>query len=304
MFFSYFYSAHCRPEVIEEIKRLGIPTVNFYCNASYQFHLVRDIAPAYDWCLVTERFRLEDYRSAGANPYYFQEAANPDFYRPYAEPYRYDVAFVGQMYGDRPHFIQRLHSNDIEVRVWGPSWRESNPSPSQLWRGRIRRLMRGELPHRLRGFINRGASGGSNGVGVGAAGCPRLPRRILGEPLSDEEMVRRYSQSRISLGFAKCGMSFQDKEPIRQVRLRDFEATMSGAFYLMEHVREIEEFFEPGKEIVCFEGADDLVEKARYYLKHDDERERIRQAARRRALSEHTWARRFEDFFSHSRIVS
>ena len=34
LFFSYFYSAYVEPEVIREIGRMGIPTVNWYCNAS------------------------------------------------------------------------------------------------------------------------------------------------------------------------------------------------------------------------------------------------------------------------------
>ncbi|HKQ06567.1 MAG TPA: glycosyltransferase [Blastocatellia bacterium] len=305
LFFSYFYSAHCSSPVIDEIKALGIPTVNFYCNASYQFHLVRDLAPAYDWCLVAEKFRLDDYHAVGANPYYFQEAANPGFYRPFSEPYRYDVAFVGQMYGDRPQFIHYLHNNDVQVRVWGPNWRESYPSSFELWRARLKRLLKGQLPHRLGRCKRKNTNGHSTSSPAqrdGATARPRLPRRILGPPLSDQEMVRRYSESKISLGFAKCGLTYQDEAPIRQVRLRDFEATMSGAFYLMEYVEEIEAFFEVGKEVVCFEGGESLVDKARYYLKRDREREQIKAAGRRRALNDHTWRRRFEDFFRHSGI--
>lgn len=66
LFFSYFYSSFVRPEVIREIRQMGIVTVNWYCNASYQFHLVKYIAPAYDYCLVPEKVRLEDYRRSGA----------------------------------------------------------------------------------------------------------------------------------------------------------------------------------------------------------------------------------------------
>ena len=84
VFFAYFYSAFCRPDVIREIRSLGICTINWYCNASYQFDLVQAIAPAFDYCLVPEKFRLEDYRRAGARPLYCQEAANPATYQPRA----------------------------------------------------------------------------------------------------------------------------------------------------------------------------------------------------------------------------
>jgi spore maturation protein CgeB len=68
----------------------------------------------------------------------------------------------------------------------------------------------------------------------------------------------------------------------------------------MEYVREIEEFFEVGREVVCFDGEPDLVDKARHYLAHESERETIRAAGHRRALADHTWERRFEAFFRHA----
>ena len=42
---------------------------------------------------------------------------------------------------------------------------------------------------------------------------------------------------------------------------------------------------------------EELVAKARYYLAHDDARERIRQAGLRRARNEHTWHKRFQMIF-------
>jgi spore maturation protein CgeB len=45
---------------------------------------------------------------------------------------------------------------------------------------------------------------------------------------------------------------------------------MSGAFYLVEYFDELSEFFEPGKEILCFSDPEDLVGKVRYYVSHND----------------------------------
>ena len=44
-FLSYFYSTFVSPAVIEEIASLGIVTLNWFCNASYQFDLVSGLAP-------------------------------------------------------------------------------------------------------------------------------------------------------------------------------------------------------------------------------------------------------------------
>jgi spore maturation protein CgeB len=270
LFFSYFYSAICRPEVIREIRSLGILTMNWYCNASYQFHLIRELAPAYDYCLVPEKFRLEDYRAAGANPLYVQEAANPNTYHPVDVPRDYDVTFVGMRYGDRAELVSRLCEAGVEIRVFGPGWLEAQGRPSLL--------------QRLRAAL---------GVRDGSS---RLPDRVVNPPLSDEELVALYSRSKISLGFSSCGETHTDKR-ILQVRLRDFEAPMCGAFYMVEEMEELTEFFEPDKEIVFYKDADELVDKARFFLTHPDEREKIRLAGHRRAVAEHTWQKRFSKVF-------
>ena len=117
---------------------MGITTVNWYCNAAHQFHLVREISPHYDWCLVPEKFRLPDYRAIGARPIYCQEAANPAVYRPLEVPGDLDVAFVGQAYGDRPEYIEHLMQAGIDVWVWGHGWQIDAKWPpakeSALWR--------------------------------------------------------------------------------------------------------------------------------------------------------------------------
>jgi spore maturation protein CgeB len=120
-----------------------------------------------------------------------------------------------------------------------------------------------------------------------------VPRNRCGPPLSDEELVRMYSRSKISLGFTTVAEGL-----IKQVRLRDFEAPMSGAFYMVERFNDLAEFFDPGKEVVFFDSPDDLLDKVRYYLGHDAERRRIREAGMRRARNEHTWHRRFETVFA------
>ncbi len=277
LFFSYFYSAYVEPQAIKEIAALGIVTVNWYCNASYQFDLVEEIAPAYDYCLVPEKFRLADYRRAGARPIYCQEAANPNVYRPYDVPREYEITFVGQRYGDRPFFISKLIEAGIDARVWGPHWNEP-PEKRPAWRkiGRAAKRVVGLVPEWAEAAV--------------------LPTHC-GPPLTDEEFIQMYSRSKVSLGFSNVADIPRGGEPIKQVRLRDFEAPMSGAFYMVQFVEELAQFFEPGKEIVCFSDAGELVDKARYYLRHDSERERIRDAGMRRARTEHTWHNRFRMVF-------
>lgn len=118
-----------------------------------------------------------------------------------------------------------------------------------------------------------------------------------GGVLSDTEMVKMYSRSKINLGFSTCGETHLSGERILQIRLRDFEVPMSGGFYMVEYMEELEEFYEIGKEIVCYAGVEDLADKVRYYLRHDDEREAVRRAGYERCLRDHTWQKRFAAAF-------
>ena len=293
LFFSYFYDACVLPEAIDEIRSLGIRTVNWYCNGSYQLHLVREISPRYDWCLVPEKFRLKDYEAMGACPIYCQEAANPNIYRPYDLPKEFDATFVGQAYGERPAYIAYLLKQGIDVRVWGFGWRAVSQPEGEL--GVIDRLTRAGrklLSAEGRSVIRRNLELMFN-IGEQAS----LPEQILGGLLSDEEMIRMYSRSKINLGFSTCGSTHETGERVVQVRLRDFEVPMSGGFYMVEYMEELEEFYDVGKEIVCYRGREDLAEKIKYYLAHDTEREAIRRAGYERCKRDHTWHRRFETVF-------
>lgn len=294
LFFSYFYSACVRSEVIRSIKSFGITTANFYCNAIHQFHLVSDIAPAYDFCLVPESAAISKYRAVGANPVHMQMAANPTIYRPYDLPRQYDVTFVGQRYGDRVQYVDFLYRNGIDIRVWGPGWvRNTTDAPTALLnRQRLRRVLSRQGPQmvlqRLRAVVSNGAIPGSQDS--------TLPDHILGPPLTDQQLIEMYSRSKISVGFSGVTQRHSGSDRDTHIRLRDFEAPMSGAFYMVEFQPELEEYYEIGKEIVCYSDRDDLLNKVRYFLQHPDEAEAIRAAGRSRALNEHTWKHRFEKF--------
>jgi len=307
LFFSYFYDACILPEAIDEIRAMGIKTVNWYCNGSYQLHLVSQIAPHYDWCLVPEKFRLKDYVAMGARPIYCQEAANPNIYKTYDLPVEFDVTFVGQAYGDRPVYIKHLLEKGIDVRVWGWGWHNFSteskaPGMSSLPRRALlalRLLMSQSGRQALRQYFRRQPLTNT------LTAEPRvvLPASIIGGALSDLELIQMYSRSKINLGFSSCGDTHNTGERILQVRLRDFEVPMSGGFYIVEYMEELEEFFNIGKEIVCYTGKEDLADKIKYYLKHDEERERIRKAGHERCLSEHSWHKRFQMAFKEMRLT-
>ena len=74
--------------------------------------------------------------------------------------------------------------------------------------------------------------------------------------------------------------------------MRLFEATGVGSLLVTEAAPNLHELFEPGREVVAFDGEDDVVAKVEHLLANEDERAAIAAAGQARTLREHTYARR------------
>ena len=83
----------------------------------------------------------------------------------------------------------------------------------------------------------------------------------------------------------------------RQLKLRPFEITASGALCLCESMPGIEKYFIPDKEIVLFDTKQEMDEKIKYYLEHDEDREAIAKAGHERTVREHYWEHRLAEIF-------
>ncbi|MGE5179076.1 MAG: glycosyltransferase [Bacteroidota bacterium] len=296
---TYVSDSHLEPSAIDHVRERIAPIANFFCNNIHQFHLVRANARHFDVCLVPEQAALADYERAGATPLFFPMAANPDVYRPLDVPRRYEATFAGQRYADRAGNLLALRQGGVDAHVFGQGWSPDGPpagqgmTPAPPERPPLERaieLMR-EGRNPLRAARDR-------------AEWRRLATRhesALHPPVSDAEYVALFSQSAISLGFLVLGDTHRTKRPLRQVRLREFEAPMAGAFYLTEYLDEIGLHYEIGREVVCFRSREELVERCRWYLRHDEERLQIARAGHERARRDHTWTRRFEDLFAELR---
>lgn len=298
LFFGYLLNRLVHPEAIREIGALGMTTMNYWCNGAHQFHLIDEISPAFDHCVATERDTLPLYRDIGARPIYLQMAANPEIYRPYDLPREYDVTFVGQRYADRPEYVEYLLRHGIEVRVWGPGWTSDRTYGEKAPGAGVNRSYMLRHPRAATFKLANHARRRLGGLVALPPSARRRLAQVAGPSLPYDELVKMYSRSRISLGFSTCGDSrYRDKHKIRQIHLRDFEAPMSGALHFVEYQQELEEFYKPEREIVCYGSREELLEKVRFYLAHPEEADRVRKAGYERAQRDHTWKCRFDQLF-------
>ncbi len=291
---TYYDSFQISPEAIDELRQTGSLVVNYSCNNIHQFDEVREVAPHFDFCIVPEKEAIEKYLAVGAKPLHIQMAANPQFYKPYAVKEKYNATFVGQKYLNRPEYIHYLRKKGIDAKVWGPGWRPLTP----LWnRGNFMKSLR-HLPGRIWLRFNQIIEWRN----LLRTDPYALPPNACGGTLSDIDMVKMYSWSKISLNFSEVKDQITG-EIKRHIRLRDFEAPMSGAFYMTAYQEELTEYYDIDKEIVCYDTKEELLDKVKYYLAHPNKRIRIREAGFQRARRDHTWEKRFEQLFSMLKLT-
>lgn len=99
-----------------------------------------------------------------------------------------------------------------------------------------------------------------------------------------EECAEIYRKSRIVFNTAA----------VDDINMRCFEATATGSFLLTEYVPTLKECFEDGVHLATFKDMDEAIEKAKYYLEHEDEREKIAKAGMEHTLENHTFKHRAE----------
>jgi hypothetical protein len=114
---------------------------------------------------------------------------------------------------------------------------------------------------------------------------PRLIRRAQ-PPIFGVEMFQQLHDTKVALN------SHIDISPLSASNIRLFEATGVGACLLTDNKSNLPTLFEPDREVVAFDSAEDCAEKVRYLLEHESERQAIAQAGQRRTLRDHTFKQR------------
>lgn len=126
------------------------------------------------------------------------------------------------------------------------------------------------------------------GIGVSAFGDGWDNGRI-----ATDAVPKLFAQSKIILGVGTIGHCTD----FYALKMRDFDAPMSGSFYLTHNNTDLNLVYDVGKEIVSYNNVQDCIERVRYFLEHDSEREEIAHRGWLRANSEHTWIKRFNALF-------
>jgi hypothetical protein len=318
LFLSYFYNAHFDPAGFGELRRIGIPSINFYCNSIYQFDYVAAIAKCVDFSWHAERDARESYLSVGANPIWVQMGADPHVYhRSAAGGLRESkLVFVGQKYADRDRWMARLLEAGVPVDIYGPGWGAAVSVPG----GEAISNYLGRRTYRAGSVMAYASSAWDAVRREGLAGGGRrvarqwkyrresrqlapmfAPHALGGIPFT--QIADVFGRYQVCLNLSNV---WADGRPgsrlIPHVRLRDFEGPMCGVCYLTGYTEEIREFYELGREIETYREPSELIDKARFYLANTVAAAKLGEAGLRRARRDHTWQRRFQELFAKAGI--
>lgn len=304
LFLSYFYNSHFDSAAFDEIHRMGIRTVNFYCNSIYQFELTAEIAPKVNVAWHAEKHAQRRYLAVGANPVWVQMAADPEVYHPVRVATRQAKAtFVGLRYCDRATWMAALIRANVPLDIYGPGWsgEESAPVPASRQNSRVlsyfREIQRNvQLSGLVRGLIRSKAQ--LNYRKYQRHLMPLFAPFAKG-PIPFTQICDVFSSYDVVLNLSNVWADGRPgSELIPHVRLRDFEGPMCRTCFLTGHTDEITDFYEVGREIDTYRSETELIDKTRYYLSHPQAAEQLRQAGYERARRDHTWMRRFEQLFA------
>jgi len=273
----------------------GLLTMNWFCDDHWRFEQYsRRWAPCFRWVITTAESALPKYAQIGYhNVIKSQWACNTFLYRRMDLPLEYDVTFIGQPYGQRRKVIEQLRHAGINVRTWGQGWDSGKASQDEMIR----------IFNTSRINLNLTAAYGANSADnseVASSGRHPLWRLL-------EYIPFRTARKESTTGCAQSSTTSTPDQPTaselagcstEQIKGRNFEVPGTGGFLLTQSAAHLEDYYELGREVDSFHSIDEMIEKVRYYLLHEEERTAIAEAGYRRTLRDHTYQQRFKDIFA------
>ncbi len=129
-------------------------------------------------------------------------------------------------------------------------------------------------------------------------------------PVSAEKMNKLFISSKINLNIGNSTSfdsryllsgirpfinSLRSPKNTSQIKARNFEIPFFNGFQLTDYAPSIENYFDLGKEVVCYKDVDEAIMLVKYYLENEIERESIKDAGHKRAFKEHGYINRLKD---------
>jgi hypothetical protein len=296
LFLAYFYPQQIDTGAIDEIQRLGIPCVNFFCDNVREFRAVPAEFYCFDLHWVPELAALEMYKNAGLR---YVHSPMPVWIAPqlrgHRHPENYGVSFIGSRDVLRERLIAQALQLGAKIELRGTGW---GVSPANKNDGGARKTLSKSFRNQLNLIRKDGIKGAFRKLDYRRQ--PRIPETVFHDFVRPSpghaEYVSITQQSLVTLGINRYpSFRYSFSSPGTYSRLRDIEAPMMGACYLTEWTSELDGLYELGEEIETYRTAEEMVEKIRELEADATKRTRLRCKGQKRALSDHTIAKSMDN---------
>jgi hypothetical protein len=289
-FLSYLYPWQVEEAAIRDLRTMGIPCANFFCDNLREFRRVPEAYKVFDLHWVPEYEALPMYVSAGLPQINLPMPCwVPERLRQMPAEETEPVTFIGSADILRRELLGEVVAQGAAITLRGPGWGAGEE------KAKHRQSCSGSPWANQIDLVRR------HGWGALAAKAydKVFPLRITNVPESNvapavfgEDYFRVTREARVTLGVNRVPVTRRPlRFPLAYSRLRDIEAPMLGACYLTEHTSGVEQLYDVGNEIETYRSADELVAKLGELEKDKARRTRLRIAGQRKALQEHSVAR-------------
>jgi spore maturation protein CgeB len=116
---------------------------------------------------------------------------------------------------------------------------------------------------------------------------------------SFEKSIELSNRSKIILGIGTVGHCAD----LFTMKLRDFDAPMSGALYITHRNPDLTSLYKEGEEIEFYLTVDEAISKIRFYLQNPDELSRVAFNGQNKALKNYTWHNRLLGTFRRLGLI-
>lgn len=251
-----------KPEVLQEISGLGIRLIHFtpdpYFSVSWKrTRLLDSCLPLYDCLITSKKYELDNYRKVNRHVVYMHLGYAEKVHRPsfpddpaMRRAYASDVSFVGGWEPRREVYLDALaHNVDCSLKIWGYGWEF---------------LQDGRWTARRWWAMRRNAGGEPFTIKAN----PVLGEAVQGGEVYGDDYAWALSGAKINIGFLReiCP---------DQHTTRTFEIPACRSLLLADRSDEHSEFFKEGEDADFFSSKEEMIDKVKFYLSHESERERI-----------------------------
>ena len=291
LFLAYLFPKQVLPAALSEIRALGIPCVNFFCDNVREFRSIPAEFNGFDLHWVPEYKGISLYRHANL-PYLSAPMpcwVPPSLRAPIAAETS-PITFVGTRDEQREALFAEAFALGLQADLRGTGWQQADTKSTKdipRTRNPIERLRRQHhfaIQHGSRALIRKWMF----------ALQARKPidfdfsKSAKASPTGDDYWsVLRNSVVCIGVNrFPSLRRPFD--QPGTYSRLRDIEAPMAGACYLTEWTEGLSELYDLTTEIETYRNAEELADRATELAADAKRRASLRKNGQRRALSDHS----------------